>query len=209
MDQTFVEFLTNFIVESDAIEGITADAELVRSQLEAGIGDGHVGAMLLLERRTAKKNVFLTQGVVRKIQRLITAEQHTKPGGPKLRPEWIGRYRNVNVSVGGTIAPPVHRVSVLMEVWVNAVVSWQKENKTNDSLKNLRRIADCHFDYEFIHPFADGNGRSGRAIVYYLMRYAGMQPFVFPSVDRFETYYRCFENNKTMREYFEARSAAS
>ena len=44
----WVEFLTNFIVESDAIENIVDYFEVVRRELLERKGDGHVGALLYL-----------------------------------------------------------------------------------------------------------------------------------------------------------------
>lgn len=139
-----------------------------------------------------------------RVQGLITAEQHTKSGGPKLKPEWIGKYRPMNVRIGGKVAPSPFLVPSLMRQWVSRVIGWQKKN--SDSLvANLHQIADFHFEYEYIHPFADGNGRSGRALVYYLLRSCNIKPFVFTNDDKYETYYRCFNEPEAMRRYFEAK----
>ncbi|MBI1999094.1 MAG: Fic family protein [Parcubacteria group bacterium] len=199
-----IDFFTRFIVESDALEGIQADPGLVRSQLEKKYQKGHVGALLFLEM-AAEKRKILNKNLVCRTQGLITAEQHTKPGGPKLRYEWIGRYRLINVSVGGRMSPTPGLIPSLMLVWIAKVVAWQKESFRHTPAMNLRRIAIFHYEYEHIHPFVDGNGRSGRALVYYLMRYCGVNPFVFTSDDKHETYYCCFDNPEAMCKYFEAR----
>lgn len=52
------------------------------------------------------------------------------------------------------IAPPASRVKELM----NDLFSWLKN--TDDHL--LIRSCVFHYEFEFIHPFADGNGRIGR-----------------------------------------------
>lgn len=148
---------------------------------------------------------MLTEDIIREVQGLITAEQHTKPGGPLLPPEYIGRYRLVNVRIGGRIAPSYHYVPGLMLIWIRQVTMWQKTGGQSD-ISNLRQIARFHLEYEHIHPFADGNGRSGRAIVYYLMRHCGLNPFIFTAADRFETYYRCFQDTEAMCKYFERAS---
>ena len=206
MSEKKILFLTRFIVESDAIENIEADSELVSTQLKEKINNGHVGAMMLLEASSKKKSEFIAKNPICKVQGLITEEQHTKPGGPKLRPEYIGKYRLVNVSVGKNLPPHYSLVPFLMDSWIYHVVNWQKVCSQYLSDLNLRHIATFHYEYERIHPFADGNGRSGRALVYYLMRYCGIKPFVFTSDDKHETYYRCFNNPEEMRKYFEART---
>ncbi|MEK7087360.1 MAG: hypothetical protein AAB958_01520 [Patescibacteria group bacterium] len=126
MSERELSFLTRFIVESDAIENITADPQLVGTQLKARWRKGHVGAMLLLEKEAKKKNVFVSKNLICQVQGLITKEQHTKIGGPKLKPEWIGRYRLVNVSIGGRMSPSPILVPSLMKSWVSCVVKWQK-----------------------------------------------------------------------------------
>jgi len=70
-----------------------------------------------------------------------------------------GSYRNSNVGVGGKdgvthVAPQPHIVPKLME----DLFDWLKN--TDEHLL----IASCifHYEFEFIHPFSDGNGRVGR-----------------------------------------------
>ncbi|MDO8495638.1 MAG: Fic family protein [bacterium] len=205
MDKKLIKFLTDFIVESDAIEDIRANPRLVKTQIEEYIDNGHVGALLFLEILAQRKEL-LSEHAVRQTQGLITAEQHTKPGGPKLIPEYIGRYRLVNVSVGDRMTPPPSLVPSLMEAWISHLVVWQERNLDNPTTESLRSIARFHYEYEHIHPFVDGNGRSGRALVYYLLRYIGIEPFIFNSGDKHETYYRCFDDPEAMCRYFMLKS---
>lgn len=70
-----------------------------------------------------------------------------------------GRYRSGGVGVFGEkglvhMAPPADRVPQLM----SDLFSWLKTSK--DHL--LIRSCVFHFEFEFIHPFIDGNGRMGR-----------------------------------------------
>ena len=70
-----------------------------------------------------------------------------------------GHYRHGGVGVFGEkglvhLAPPADRVPMLM----GDLFDWLKHSK--DHL--LIRSCVFHFEFEFIHPFIDGNGRTGR-----------------------------------------------
>ncbi|MBQ6191658.1 MAG: Fic family protein [Bacteroidaceae bacterium] len=70
-----------------------------------------------------------------------------------------GRYRRGGVGVFGNqglihLAPPADRVPMLM----HDLFGWLKKSK--DHL--LIRSCVFHYEFEFIHPFIDGNGRMGR-----------------------------------------------
>ena len=70
-----------------------------------------------------------------------------------------GHYRHGGVGVFGEkglvhLAPPADRVPMLMR----DLFDWLKHSK--DHL--LIRSCVFHFEFEFIHPFIDGNGRMGR-----------------------------------------------
>ena len=71
-----------------------------------------------------------------------------------------GRLRSSNVGVfdeqGNVIhaAPPAKMVSIL----INQLFDWLK----NDPIQMLIKSSIFHYEFEFIHPFCDGNGRMGR-----------------------------------------------
>jgi Fic family protein len=198
-----IELMSRFVIESDAIENLKADPVMVKKELQFDYNEGHVGALLLLDKM-AKNRQPLTHEAIQEVQGLITAEQTTK-GGEMLPSEYISRYRPVGVRVGGRICPPPHMVWSLMARWLMSATEWLKTTKDLTDISKLEKISDLHFDYEFIHPFADGNGRSGRVIVYYLMIYTGLKPFVFSSKDRFHTYYPAFQSHKQMQKYFKSK----
>lgn len=67
------------------------------------------------------------------------------------------RYKAVGIHKGGEVhhvAPPAHQVSGLMA----DLMHWLQQTKDHPL------ISSCvfHYEFEFIHPFADGNGRMGR-----------------------------------------------
>ncbi len=70
-----------------------------------------------------------------------------------------GSYRKSDVGVGGNsgvvhIAPPHLRVSELM----GELFDWLKNSDEHPLIKS----SVFHYEFEFIHPFVDGNGRMGR-----------------------------------------------
>jgi Fic family protein len=65
-----------------------------------------------------------------------------------------GSFRSVNVKVGEHIAPQPSMVNDLM---LN-LFSWLKNSDEHMLLKSCI----FHYEFEFIHPFSDGNGRIGR-----------------------------------------------
>ncbi|MDR1679142.1 MAG: Fic family protein [Prevotellaceae bacterium] len=70
-----------------------------------------------------------------------------------------GKYRRAGVGVFDGevpihIAPPYERVPLLM----NQLLVWTK----NAKLPQVVKSCIFHYEFEFIHPFSDGNGRMGR-----------------------------------------------
>ena len=69
-----------------------------------------------------------------------------------------GAYRTIAVQVGGHFPPPANDVSPLMF----ELLDWW--NGASNSLSPVLSSAILHYRFEDIHPFADGNGRTGRAM---------------------------------------------
>jgi len=65
-----------------------------------------------------------------------------------------GSFRTSNVRVGEHVAPQSHLVPQLM----GELFEWLKHSDEHILLKSCI----FHYEFEFIHPFTDGNGRIGR-----------------------------------------------
>ncbi len=79
-----------------------------------------------------------------------------------LHPE-AGEYRNVPVAVGPFIPPPPESVGELMVDYVDRLnEAWALRDAVS-----LAAIALWRLNY--IHPFVNGNGRTARAVCYYIL----------------------------------------
>ncbi|WP_250285378.1 MULTISPECIES: Fic family protein [unclassified Frankia] len=88
-----------------------------------------------------------------------------------------GRYKtSSNIVTGASWRPaPPSRVRELTLQWADQA-EWQTVNLDNEAL--LEAIAGAHIAFERIHPFSDGNGRVGRAII----AYQTIRRFGFPAI---------------------------
>jgi Fic family protein len=94
-----------------------------------------------------------------------------------------GRWRDVQNWIGGSdhnpcsadyVPPPPALVPALIEdlcAFAN-----------RDELPAVAQAAIAHAQFETIHPFVDGNGRTGRAIIHLVLRRRGLAPRVLPPV---------------------------
>lgn len=90
-----------------------------------------------------------------------------------------GRYRSVYVRVGGYIPPPPDDVSPLM---FELLEWWDKPSR---DISPVLSSAILHHRFESIHPFADGNGRTGRALALWELYRRGFDTHHIFSVDEF------------------------
>lgn len=90
-----------------------------------------------------------------------------------------GRYRTVAVRVGGYVPPPPSDVSGLM---FELLEWWGSESSR---LSPVLSSAILHYRFEAIHPFADGNGRTGRALSLWELYRRGFDTHHIFSVDEY------------------------
>jgi cell filamentation protein, protein adenylyltransferase len=101
-----------------------------------------------------------------------------------------GRYRDIRVRVGRYLPPPPGQVSGLM----SELLEWW--NRESSKWSPVITSAIVHYRFEEIHPFADGNGRTGRTLALWELYRRGFDTHHIFSVD--EVYW---ENRP---QYYEA-----
>jgi Fic family protein len=90
-----------------------------------------------------------------------------------------GRYRTIQVRVGRHFPPAAADVSGLMF----ELLEWW--NRKAPELSPVRSSAILHYQFEWIHPFADGNGRTGRALALWDLYRRGFDIHHIFSVDEY------------------------
>ena len=97
-------------------------------------------------------------------------------------------YRAVQVFIQGSehIPPEPEKVSNLMNYYVY--------NYNHDEQDIFTKIARYHIEFERIHPFEDGNGRTGRLLINYELLKNNLPPVVIAKEDRVK-YFEFLRNN--------------
>jgi Fic family protein len=103
-----------------------------------------------------------------------------------------GRYRTIQVRVGRHFPPAAADVSGLMF----ELLDWW--NKKAPALSPVLSSSILHYQFEWIHPFADGNGRTGRALALWELYRRGFDSHHIFSVDEYywedrPAYYRALD----------------
>lgn len=113
-----------------------------------------------------------------------------------MNPKHCGIYRNTEVQIAGssTQRPDFGLVPYLIR---ELVQWWEKDAKL---LHPVEAIAQFHCRYEDIHPFIDGNGRSGRLLLNYQLVRAGYWPVNIRYAEERLRYYDAFEAWDTKKD---------
>jgi len=188
LEKLIEEFLLEFTYNSNAIEGstltlqetamvlegITIDKKPLKEHLEAV---GHKDAFEYV-KQLVSENIVLSENIIKKIHSLILID----------RPQDKGVYRRIPVKISGTkVDPPQpYAVGFKMEELM------RNYSSVNHKLHNIEKVARFHLDFEEIHPFIDGNGRTGRLILNLELMKNGYPPVSIKFTDR-KRYYECFQ----------------
>lgn len=160
------------------LEGMTIDRKPLKDHLEAV---GHRDAFLYIEE-IAQKKTILRDTEIKAIHSLVLMN----------RPEDRGVYRRIPVTIAGAYTEPAQ--PYLIEPRLTELLSENEKRKR--TMHPIERIAIFHLEFEGIHPFIDGNGRTGRLILNLELVRSGYPAVNIKFTDRkryydaFDTFYR-------------------
>ncbi|QQY79683.1 Fic/DOC family protein [Keratinibaculum paraultunense] len=182
------EFLIDFTYNSNAIEGNTLTLQETALVLQEGITIdkkplkehleviGHKEAFFYIEE-IVKEKIPLSENIIKDIHSIVLMD----------KPQDRGKYRRIPVTILGAVhePPQPYLVPVLMERLVD------EYNKSMKDKHIIEKVALFHLQFETIHPFIDGNGRTGRLIMNFELMKEGYPPINIKFKDR-KRYYNCF-----------------
>jgi len=180
------EFTVEYTYNSNAIEGntltlretdmvlrgLTIDQKPLKDHMEAV---GHKEAFDFV-RELVQDQVPLSERIVQQIHYLVLADKKDDRGV----------YRRVPVRIMGAQHEPVqpYLIQPRMEQLMLAYAESTEHIVT--------KLARFHIEFEGIHPFIDGNGRTGRLLVNLELMKAGYPPIDIKFTDRI-AYYKAFD----------------
>ena len=181
------EFVVEYTYNSNAIEGntltlretdlvlrgLTIDQKSLKDHMEAV---GHKDAFYFVQD-LVKEQEPLSESVIKQIHYLVLADKK----------EDRGVYRRVPVRIMGAKHEPVQ--PYLIQPKMERLL----EDYRNNTEHIITKLARFHIEFEGIHPFIDGNGRTGRLLVNLELMKAGYPPIDIKFKDRV-AYYNAFDD---------------
>lgn len=171
-------------VASSRIEGLEIGGRrLLRADAARRIGDeprdvtasealGNIDAMTWAVEKTEPGGAIDHSTLLETHRRLLAGSRMAEYGG-RIREvqNWIGGSTYNPCSASFVPPPPEEVVGLLEDLFAFC---------NTDSLPVLAQAAIAHAQFETIHPFVDGNGRTGRALIHMVIRRRGMGLRILP-----------------------------
>lgn len=109
--------------------------------------------------------------------------------------KWKGKYRDCDIYIGGHKGVDPSMISGEMDEWIKKMNEMIKARwSESDTLETENQIIRLHIDYERIHPFQDGNGRTGRMFMNWAFNRLGLPIYIVFEAEKHK-YYQWFRRN--------------
>jgi Fic family protein len=136
---------------------------------------GQKNAFMFLEKMKHLAPSKISESTIKKIHRYILGN---------IDPDNAGIYRSEQVRVGTFYPPAPEEVPALMQ----SLISWFQSPEFQ-GLNPIEAAALAHYQFVWIHPFVDGNGRTARMLMNLILQHHGLPHVVVDSGERLDYYY--------------------
>lgn len=113
----------------------------------------------------------------------------------RLRPDIAGKLRDCDVFIGSS-----RKIFINESLLRGSVEEWVSKTRVNPQHKRLlassadELVRKWHVEFEDIHPFEDGNGRTGRILWQLQRQMVGLPTLVLNASEKYDKYYPWFKN---------------
>lgn len=158
------------------LKGITVDKKNIAEALggknleDIIAAQNHPNAINIVKKIAFDKSHIITEKDIKKIHE--TAMKRVL--------ETTGQYRQYDLSVKGAgfTPPPHYEIPKHMKELILLI------NKNPNELRPIELVAQAHYDFVWIHPFENGNGRMARLLMNLLLVRNGYPFTVIKNVDK-------------------------
>ncbi|MBT4376031.1 Fic family protein [archaeon] len=170
-------FTVNFTYETNSIEGNSLTLKDVTLILKENRLPKNKDLREIYETRNTRrahellfeKKIKINLKNILEIQKIVVKDTDIAPGLKQV-PNYL-TMRNLKTT------PPEK-----VEKELTKLINWYKENK--DKIHPLRLATKFHAKFEAIHPFDDGNGRTGRILLNAILLENGYPPLIIRKTAR-------------------------
>jgi len=154
---------------SSRIENLTASARAI-AEAELHAHAGRNATLIVANQRAMTAAIALAEHIDAEAILAMHAALLTET-----RPEIAGRWRDEPVWIGGSDHSPHDALFVPpRQNFITGAISDLLAFIDRNDVPVLAHAAIAHAQFETIHPFPDGNGRTGRALVHAQLRHKGL-----------------------------------
>ena len=166
--------------------GITAGGKPLRDTLEM---TGHNEALKWIEEVVEEERP-LTENFIRQLHELILKEDYqvdaiTPDGKPTKKWVRVGKYKT----------QPNHVKTITGEMFYFAtpeetpakmhdLLEWYRQQSARGDVQPILLAAEFHYQFIRIHPFDDGNGRTARILMNFILMQSGYPPAIIKTEDK-------------------------
>jgi len=170
--------------------GLTAQGKPLKDHFEI---TGHDEAVKWIED-IVKQERPLTESFIRELHKLLLQKSYevdaiTPDGKPTKRRIEIGQYKTA----------PNHVLTKMREIFrfatpeetpakMHDLMEWFREKQASSDTKPVLLAAEFHYKFIRIHPFDDGNGRTARLLMNFVLMQYGYPPVIIKTEDK-ENYF--------------------